>query len=308
MSSVAFVAVDWGTSSFRAWAVGFDGAVCAHHSDAQGMGSLTPPEFSPVLETALDQIGVGASVPVVACGMVGAAQGWIDVPYMAIDEGLEKLADRAQEAPGTARKVFILPGVKQSVPFNVMRGEETQIAGFLQSQPDFSGVICLPGTHSKWVVVADGQIQYFWTAMTGEMFGLLSSRSVLRHSMAGSGWDQANFEAACSCALAEPEVVAMKIFEIRAEALLTGPAPEAARARLSGLLVGFELAATRKLWDKQPVHLIGAPELMRNYTEALSHVNVVATCNDATALTLGGLSTAAKRLLELTPATLGGGV
>ncbi len=298
MTQVDFVAVDWGTSSFRAWAMGRDGSVVARQSSDQGMGKLAPLDFASALEAALTRMGVALSVPVVACGMVGAAQGWVEAPYLSIETPAAWFGQGAVKAPHAKRDVFILPGLKQTGPANVMRGEETQIAGFLQKQPEFSGVLCLPGTHAKWVQVDRGRIQQFRTAMTGEVFGLIAGHSVLRHSMGQGGWDATAFEAAVHAALETPEIVSTELFEIRADGLLTGADACKARSRLSGLLIGSELAATRDLWDGQSIQLIGAPELTRNYAQALSCAGAMAKGYDATELTLAGLRAAAIHLLR----------
>jgi phosphonate metabolism protein PhnN/1,5-bisphosphokinase (PRPP-forming) len=91
--------------------------------------------------------------------------------------------------------VHVAPGLRQGKPADVMRGEETQIAGFLALNPNWDGVICLPGTHSKWVHISAGEVVSFQTFLTGEMFALLSQASVLRHGMQGDGWDDAAFDA-----------------------------------------------------------------------------------------------------------------
>ncbi len=110
-----------------------------------------------------------------------------------------------------------------------MRGEEVQIAGYLASNPDFDGVICLPGTHSKWVEVSAGEVVSFRTFLTGELFSLLSNNSVLRHSI-GTGWDASAFEAAVSEAQSHPESLARSLFGLRAESLLADLPPDTARA------------------------------------------------------------------------------
>ena len=75
-----------------------------------------------------------------------------------------------------------------------MRGEETQIAGFLSENPAFEGVLCLPGTHTKWVRIDAGEIVHFRTFMTGELFGLLvrCTRSCVT-ALSDSGWDEIEF-------------------------------------------------------------------------------------------------------------------
>ena len=82
--------------------------------------------------------------------------------------------------------------MSQSKPADVMRGEETQISGYLAQNPNFNGSICLPGTHTKWVQISAGEIVSFRTFMTGELFNIISKHSILRHSV-DEGWDEKAF-------------------------------------------------------------------------------------------------------------------
>ena len=145
-----------------------------------------------------------------------------------------------------------------------MRGEETQIAGALRLMPGYDGVLCLPGTHSKWVHVSAGEVVSFQTFMTGEMFALLSEASVLRHGMQGGRLGRSGLSTrAVSDALSRPERLGARLFSLRAEGLIAGLSPAAARSRLSGLLIGTELAAAKPYWLGQRVTLIGAEKLSR---------------------------------------------
>ena len=150
-----------------------------------------------------------------------------------------------------------------------MRGEETQIAGLLAREPNFDGVVCLPGTHTKWVHVSAGEVVSFTSFMTGELFSLLATGSVLRHSIAAEGWSEADFETAVEDALARPERVSAKLFGLRAEALLMDLSPERSRARLSGLLIGMELAGARPYWLGRDIVMIGASRLVDAYIAAM---------------------------------------
>ena len=170
-----------------------------------------------------------------------------------------------------------------------MRGEETQVAGVLALHPGFDGVICHPGTHSKWVHVSAGEVVSFQTYMTGEVFALLSTQSVLRHGMA-EGWDDAAFDTGVADALQSPDKFASRLFSLRAEFLLHGLTPPQARARLSGLLIGIELAGAKPYWLGQRVMLVGAPALAASYARALKSQGLTAETLDATACTLAGLS------------------
>lgn len=230
-----WIGLDWGTTNLRAWAMAGD--TCLAEARARkGMSTLaTRDDFDGAL---FETVGAwlpadpGRAVRIIACGMVGARQGWREAPYLRAPT--TPIGEpRAVPTSRPAITVEILPGISQDEPPEVMRGEETQIAGLLAAEPGFEGVVCLPGTHTKWVRVADGAIVGFRTAMTGEMFGLLSERSVLRHSM-DDEWDEGIFAAAVAEAADAPGEAPLAFFRIRAQDLLQGAIPGEGRARLSG--------------------------------------------------------------------------
>ena len=292
----AWIAVDWGTSNLRAWAMAADGAVLDHAASDDGMGKLARDAFEPALLSLISPwLGTGTT-PVIACGMVGSRQGWHEAPYRTVPctplDGSALLT-----APTTDPRLHVLlaPGLQQMSPADVMRGEETQIAGALALTSGFDGVLCLPGTHSKWAHVSANEIISFQTFMTGELFALLSEHSVLRHGMQGNGWDDAAFDDALSDALSRPEKIAARLFALRAEGLIAGLTPAAARSRLSGLLIGIELAGARPYWLGQPITLIGAEKLSATYARALKAQGAEPRILSATDCTLAGLATLARQ-------------
>ncbi|GLS85985.1 2-keto-3-deoxy-galactonokinase [Cypionkella aquatica] len=292
-----WIAVDWGTSNLRAWAMGPDGVLASGSSD-DGMGKLTQAEFEPaLLRLIAPWLGAGQT-PVIACGMVGARQGWREAPYRQTPcAPVASGALMAVQTDDPRLRMMIAPGLSQSKPADVMRGEETQIAGALALLSNFDGVFCLPGTHSKWAHVSAGEVVSFQTFMTGEMFALLSQHSVLRHGMGGEGEDDAAFAEGLADAMARPEKISARLFTLRAEGLLHGLSPAAARARLSGLLIGLELAAAKPYWLGQRIALIGAAALSTRYADALQAQGAASETLDATACTLAGLA-AARGLMQ----------
>lgn len=291
--TIDWIAADWGTTNLRLWAMSGRTPVEARTSN-RGMGGLAPDQFAGVLAQATEG---WPAVPVIACGMVGSRQGWVEAPYAAVPC---PAAPRLVAVPGDpgGRPVRIVCGVRQDNPADVMRGEETQIAGLLALDPDFDGIACLPGTHTKWARVSAGEICNFKSFMTGEIFGLLAHQSVLRHSVTGEDQDPALFLAALSDAMSRPERGYAGLFQLRAESLLTGLDPAAARARLSGTLIGWELAAARPWWLGAEVTLIGAPALSALYAEALAAQGVSAARMSVTDATLAGLSAAHQQFLR----------
>lgn len=293
-----WIAVDWGTSRLRAWVLEGDN-VTPLESEA-GMGRLQPDQFEAALLSLIEpHLHTGSVTTVICCGMTGARQGWAEAPYANVPAAPPD-ATGAIRVSGTDPRidVRILSGMSQSQPADVMRGEETQIAGFIAAHPEWDGVLCLPGTHSKWAHISAGEVVSFRTFMTGEMFALLAEQSVLRHSVDSQGWDAPAFEQAVSDAMSRPERVAGDLFSLRAEALLQGLAPATARARLSGMLIGMELAAARPYWLGQNVALIGDSTLSSRYAAALMAQGVQAPCHDLDDMTLRGLRSAYTALKE----------
>lgn len=288
-----WIAVDWGTSNLRAWAMGSKGFL-AEASSEEGMSRLSRNEFEPALLRLVGPWLNKAETTVIACGMVGSRQGWHEAPYRTAPCTPIHSGSLVQVPTQDPRiRVLIAPGIKQTSPADVMRGEETQIAGALALRPDFDGILCLPGTHTKWAHVSAGEIVSFQTFMTGEMFELLSRQSVLRHGLAESGWDDGAFSDAVSDALARPERIAAKLFSLRAEGLIAGLSAQKARARLSGLLIGIELAASKPYWLGQAVALIGSEGLSQIYAKALDQQGIKAQILPGTDCTLAGLSSLA---------------
>lgn len=292
MAKAHWIAADWGTSRLRLWALdGLDQVVGDAASD-RGMGRLQPDAFEgALLELAAPFLAEEGRTKVLICGMAGARQGWIEAPYAAVPCLPAKGHTVRAPTRDPRLEVHILPGLCQMDPPDVMRGEETQIAGILAGDPGFDGTLCLPGTHSKWVRVAGGAVQSFNTAMTGELFDLLCNQSILRHSL-DAGWDDAVFAAAITTSAAQPAQVFSQLFGLRAGSLVGGAAQDAPQAHLSGLLIGAELAAMRNYWQGRAVAVIGADNLARCYHRALAQLGGEVTTLNGVDLALEGLKAA----------------
>lgn len=285
-----WIAADWGTSHLRVWAMQGATVLGCAQSD-KGMARIGTGRFQTALMELVENWLKDGPIDVIACGMVGARQGWVEAPYSTVPS--QPLPQVPVRVPSTDPRIraFVIPGLKQLTPPDVMRGEETQIAGFLGTRQNWDGVLCLPGTHTKWVQVSAGEIVSFRTLMTGELFDLLSAQSVLRHSI-GEGWDEDSFADAVADTLSKPEQLAARLFGLRAADLLHDQDKDIARARLSGLLIGAELAATRPYWLGQQLAIIGADAVSRVYAAALRQQGAFVETANATEATLAGLALA----------------
>lgn len=285
-----WIAIDWGTTNLRAYAMARDGTVLDEASTDQGMACLSQNEFAPALEALLSHWSMPTPCTVIACGMVGSRQGWQEAPYRSVPCAAQPAGLVAVQNTSAAFNVWLVPGVMQSNPADVMRGEETQISGFLALNADWDGVICLPGTHCKWVHVSAGEIVSFQTFMTGALFDAISANTVLRHSLMGDEWDGDAFSTALSDILSRPERLASSLFSLRAADLLHNQSAAIARAKLSGALIGAEMAAAKPYWLGQQIAIIGEDRLSDLYSFALKQQGAIAQRCDAKLVTQAGLT------------------
>ncbi|MBV8193416.1 MAG: 2-dehydro-3-deoxygalactonokinase [Alphaproteobacteria bacterium] len=305
--TAAFVVVDWGTSSFRSWLTSSDGEALAESRGGEGMLQCAGAgDFASVLRYHLARLRAPQGMPVLICGMAGARQGWVEAPYLETPTRLDALHQGAirVDAPGDIR---ILPGIAQARADrpDVMRGEETQLLGV--TEPDFTGLVCIPGTHSKWIRIESGRIMEFSTYMTGELFSVIARHSILAHAVetaesrtTGIGppaADSQPFSDGLSTALAAPSALTASLFRLRAAQLLGFEQRADGAARLSGLLIGTELAdAARQHGPLQSVRLIASGSLGRLYEAALARRGVGVNPVDAEQASKLGLVKAAIRI------------
>jgi len=294
------ILIDWGTSSFRLWGVGPSGDVLFEKHEPLGMLKLSPPDYEPLLEKILLLLGVTSKVPVLICGMAGATQGWQGVSYIDLPTKLDTLSTHAVKVKTQGRDVRILPGLAQrskSAP-DVMRGEEALLLGALRNEFLYE-TYCMPGTHSKWVEIANGEVHKFQTFMTGELFALLNTYSTLSHFLDdndGSLDKHPAFENAVSEVATSPNSLMNALFTIRSGALLF-PSEDrlSALARLSGLLIGTELAAMKGEVDGK-IGLIATGQLSDHYSKAMEILGMEFDLIDSHELALAGLSYCAQKI------------
>jgi 2-dehydro-3-deoxygalactonokinase len=262
----SLIALDWGTSSLRAYLLDDTGEVIESRAEPRGIMHVSDGNFSAVYET----ITVGwPAVASIAAGMIGSTNGWMEAPYCSAPAGADELAAALIRVPNTG--LHIVPGVAtyDDTP-NVMRGEETQIVGALELHPELASRsrLVLPGTHSKWVDVARGKITGITTFMTGELFAVLRDHSILGRNAAGPSMYDDAFSRGVLATQASREGLAPLLFTARSLVLTRRLAAGARLDYLSGLLIGDEVRCGLMSGDR-PDALIGEPALCHRYLTAL---------------------------------------
>lgn len=266
----SYIAIDWGSTNLRAWHYQQEECVDERRSEA-GVTRLEGRTPAQVFASVTAGWPVN-DVPVVMAGMVGSNAGWQSVPYLSCPVALGDISSRLTRVED---KAWIVPGlcVERDGNYNVMRGEETQLLGALSLQP--ASLYVMPGTHAKWVQMAQDRVLDFRTVMTGELHHLL-----LKQSLIGAGLPEQ--ESSSSAFLDGVQVgsndasILARLFEVRAAHVLGARDPRHISDFLSGLLIGHEvmLMAQQMMSSRQPITLIAGSALAQRYQQALTFIDV----------------------------------
>lgn len=263
----AVIALDWGTSSLRTYRLDSSGRIVQSRVSDQGILNVAAGQFARVLE---EQIAGWSETPIVMSGMVGSRQGWKEAPYVPCPAGFDEIAAKLVEV---RRGAWIVPGLScrdaDGVP-DVMRGEETQVLG-----AGVDGVICLPGTHSKWAEVKNGRIERFSTFMTGEVYALLKQHSILGRMMQPGDPDDGAFAQGIRRS-GESGGMLHHLFGVRTRGLMNELDAAAAASYLSGIVIGHELRAQ----GPREFSVLGTAELASVYQRAAAILGMSARLLD----------------------------
>jgi 2-dehydro-3-deoxygalactonokinase len=281
------IAVDWGTSNFRAFRLDADGAILSRRSSSRGILQVEGGQFADALRSEIGEWLANGEDRILLCGMIGSRQGWVEAKYLPCPAGISDLADAVTQIPFAGADLRLIPGVSghdlDGIP-EVMRGEETQAASLLDSSAD-DRLVCFPGTHSKWIHLSGHKIASFITCMTGEIYAAVRSHTILGRIMtANNAVDNAAFLQGVARS-ANSGGLLHHLFGVRTLALMNQLKEEVAASYLSGLLIGHEVRAAMP--TPTSVHLVGAAPLCALYAQAIAACGGSATVEEEDAAARG---------------------
>ncbi len=294
---------DWGTSHLRLFLSHGDEVI--ERREGPGISRLAAGAEAALFDLIAPWVASHGPMPVLLSGMVGSRNGWKEAPYAPCPADAASLARAMLRFRARQHEIWIVPGLSCRNPGgagDVLRGEETQIVGALESDPALASrrhLLCLPGTHAKWVLLDEGHIVSFQTSLTGEVFSLLEDHSMLLRVQDDRSFDPGAAGQAFQAGLARsgetprPELLHV-LFETRSRQLQGELTAGQAREWLSGLLIGYDTRGALALFprngrDEAQVLVIGATDLAERYRKALTACGIPAMSCDATKMTLAGL-------------------
>ena len=278
----ALIAIDWGSSSFRAYLMSPNREVLDGVASGDGIGSVTGGAYPATLKRLIGQwLDAHPSVPVIASGMVGSRHGWREAAYVKCPAGPRDVAANLTQVEADGRRVMLAAGlsyVDEAGQPDVMRGEETEIFGVADSG---ARLIVLPGSHSKWARVEGDRVVAFKTFVTGELFAALRDHTVAgafaRAAPAKSPGEAFALGvlrgAAAAGGKGEPGLLGL-LFGARSLPLMGALDAGDAGEYLSGLLVGAEVGEARRLFPGEAPHVAGAEALVERYLAAFEALGI----------------------------------
>lgn len=301
ISEGELICVDWGSTNFRAFLIGTDGALLNAIFSNQGMLGVKPDAFETTL---FNQLKNWPNLPIIMAGMVGSLKGWRNTNYVTCPVDIKKLSVNLTHIETIQnRNIAIIAGIENNSDapqYDVARGEETQAIGAIHlvgKQLEPQAIFCLPGTHSKWMSVKNHQITRITTHMTGEIFDMLTKHSILapQERSEPSSKNDKIFLNGLDCAQQDGGL-SHHVFSARTNMLKGILANDDIENYLSGILIGSEIKEMLKILPNcDHVYLVGNDKLNQIYSLALNHLGVNCALINGEKAAYTGMHTIAKQ-------------
>lgn len=302
-----YIAGDWGTTNLRLSLVDSAEGHCIAKSGGPGIGAISSDVISDTLDSlTADWVRDYGVKQAVLCGMVGSNIGWVDAGYVDCPLPLEQLCSQFVDAFSKKLNVSIVPGIRCTNPIgaiDVMRGEETQLLGALSKDADLhqgKHLVCMPGTHSKWVFIQDGVVHSFTTSVSGELFSIIGEYSVLARGAEADYWSSQAFSAGVLRSAENQDVdLNHLLFETRSRQISGQLAKEDAQSFLSGLIIGRDIVGARRMFANvcstfRAITFISNPRLNGLYQHACDRLSIKCKTLDGDHLTRAGIHVLAR--------------
>jgi len=302
MLSNCIIGIDWGTTYLRAYLCEIDSSskskLLAKKTDRGVSKKIL--SFEETLFNCIEPwLALYGKIPIILSGQIGSSIGWHEAAYLPCPINPNEIRSELFSFVARGYNISIVPGISCQIDseyYDVMRGEELQILGWLQLNPKHAKgryLLCLPGTHTKWVLLNDGKIQLFKTAMTGELFDLLSNQSILIQKQNTPFNKYVFLSGATKTLNSELDEFSHSLFSVRSMQLFSQLEKTDAQSYLSGFLIGSDVRAAlnAKQWnisDFDSIEVVGAPHLSDCFSHALAIKGIECTVYDVEKVTLLG--------------------
>ena len=280
MTKPILIAIDWGISSFRAFLLGKDGQILERHTAEMGIMKVTDNDFPGFFNRLLDDwLSTHIEAPILMSGMIGSEQGWSLAPHIKLPASLKDLAAKLHPVKiSNKRTGYIVPGLTTAGPtgvHDIIRGEETQIMGAFKEKIPAECVLCLPGTHSKWVTLTDGIVTDFNTSLTGEALDVLTNYSILGRLIEKKDTDSSKSFIQGLLRSRDAGGLLHHLFGVRSQGFYQKIDKHELKAYLAGILIGHEITGMKEIHSNlKSITIVGGKKISKVYEKAFDFFSI----------------------------------
>lgn len=291
---MTFVGVDWGTTSLRAYLLDEGGRILAQRQGSDGIKNCRGEYHETLLRYIQPWLGTDVR-HVVLSGMITSRHGWVETPYLLAPASGKAMAESlVHRHTADGLDLWFAPGLRLEHDHNtidVMRGEETQVLGCLTAGAPDVQLVILPGSHSKWILVESGEISWFSTFLTGELFAAVAKHTIVGATLLPEAPSEVALLEGVQLGLSDDQALGgllHKLFSLRVLGLFD-PRGGVPRDLLTGLVLGTEIReALAQVNVPLPVAtVIGHPALAEQYVTALRAAGLQAVTGPDDAAAVG---------------------
>ncbi|MFG6147514.1 2-dehydro-3-deoxygalactonokinase [Halobacillus sp. B23F22_1] len=230
---------------------------------------------------------------IVAAGMITSNLGLHEVPHIPSPARIEDFIGGVQvvEAEEFLNiPCLYVPGMKNNVSaslddisvinqYDVMRGEEVETIGLLtQAKPQGKGLMVLPGSHTKFVLVGEQQeLLSCRSTLGGEMLQAVRDQTIISDSLHENLVEEVNPDYLIKGYLAARKVgVTRSLYHIRLLQLFSELTADERANYYAGAILYYDMEALQQMLEEEQVEWImigGSNPLRKIFYHLLNYVN-----------------------------------
>ncbi len=287
------VFIDWGTTNVRAFLIRDEsGEVIARRNSDKGI-KFVPEGGYPAVYHDLTADWQDSSFFTLMAGMVGSANGWEEAPYVFLPASPDTVGKHIYKM-SSVEDVYIVGGLccrGKNDTYDVIRGEEVQIIGLISKLKQGKHLVCLPGTHSKWLEINEHNIiDSFTTVMSGDFFSAICTGTIMAMMLESpQKFSKVDFQKGIEIS-GGPGGIMAHMFKVRGALLFEQIKAQHVESMISGIIIGSEIHNMKELYNtKAFVHVIGSDVLGEKYSLALDILGIEHQIYAGEELSLAGM-------------------
>jgi 2-dehydro-3-deoxygalactonokinase len=295
--------IDWGTTNVRAFLFDYKNRKVLDQRQSDKGIKFVPKDGYPEVFNELVRDWLSRARYTLMAGMVGSMNGWEEAQYVPLPASPLKVSEHIHRLT-SMDDVYIVGGLschRADNTYDVIRGEEVQIIGLMAKLSGGKQLVCLPGTHSKWLEIDENSsIDSFTTVMSGDFFSAICAKTIMAMMLEKEQlFSPKDFLRGIEIS-ARPGGIMSHMFTVRGAALFQQIDPQHIESMISGIIIGSEIYSMKEVYDtKSLIHVIGSDRLIEKYSLAFDELQMPHRIHSSSEMTLAGMEYLANTMAQI---------